>query len=103
MSELTEELSTVQAQREHLLSVQAANEKELQQLRLSLQASQDDILKFSHDLQAAAQREKDLRQECTGATNQLEALCSDLKRCDAEKSQLIATVAETELKVSERM
>lgn len=95
VAELTEELSAVQTQRDSLLSVQAESQEEVQHVKHSLQTSQAELLKFQEDLSSAAQRESDLRQQCAEAAQQLESPCSN-----SEKSQLMATIAETELKVS---
>ncbi|XP_042246242.1 centromere-associated protein E isoform X5 [Thunnus maccoyii] len=99
--ELTEELCAVQSQRDSLLSAQAVGQEEAQQLRDFLQTSQDQIIKIQADLSAAAQRENDLNQQCADATQQLESLRSDLEHCDAEKSQLMATIKETDLRLEE--
>lgn len=99
--ELTEELCAVQTQRDGLLSTQAQCQEEAQQLRDSLQTSQDEILKIRADFSAAALREKELSQQCADVTQQLDSLRSDLERRDAEKSQLTATIEETGLKVSD--
>ncbi|XP_067427601.1 centromere-associated protein E isoform X5 [Thunnus thynnus] len=99
--ELTEELCAVQSQRDSLLSAQAVGQEEAQQLRDCLQTSQDQIIKIQADLSAAAQRENDLNQQCADATQQLESLRSDLEHSDAEKSQLMATIKETGLRLEE--
>eukprot|EP00064_Thunnus_orientalis_P011023 superscaffoldBa00001553_g11053 len=99
--ELTEELCAVQSQRDSLLSAQAVGQEEAQQLRDCLQTSQDQIIKIQADLSAAAQRENDLNQQCADATQQLESLRSDLEHSDAEKSQLMATIKETDLRLEE--
>lgn len=97
---LTEELRAVQAHRDGLLSTQAQRQEEAQQLRDSLQASQEEILKIQADCGATALREKELRQQCADVAEQLDSLRSDLQRHDAEKGQLMATIEETGLKVS---
>ncbi|KAM7394940.1 hypothetical protein PAMA_006602 [Pampus argenteus] len=99
--ELTEELCAVQSQRDSLLSAQAVGQEEAQQLRGCLQASQDEIIKIQAEFSASAQRENDLNQQCTDATLQLESLRSDVERSDAEKSQLMATIEETGLRLEE--
>ncbi|XP_069561964.1 centromere-associated protein E isoform X2 [Brachyistius frenatus] len=78
--ELNEELGAVQTQRDNLLCV---HEDEAQQLRDSLQTSQQ-------ELSAAALRETELSQHCADVTQQLESLRSDLQRLDAERSRLTA-------------
>ncbi|XP_062293699.1 centromere-associated protein E [Scomber scombrus] len=99
--ELTEELCAVQSQRDDLLSAQAGGQEEAQQLRDSLQTSQDEILRIQADLSAAAQRAHELSQQFADATQQLEALRSHLEHSDEEKNQLMATNKETDLKLEE--
>ncbi|KAM7367519.1 hypothetical protein PAMP_013810 [Pampus punctatissimus] len=99
--ELTEELCAVQSQRDSLLSAQAVGQEEAQQLTGCLQASQDEIIKIQAELGASAQRENDLNQQCADATRQLESLRSEVERSDAEKSQLMATIEETGLRLEE--
>ncbi|XP_071384535.1 centromere-associated protein E [Centroberyx affinis] len=99
--ELTEELCTVQTQRDGLLSTQAHSQEEAQQLRESLQTAQDGIIRVQGELSAAELREKDLSQRCADATEQLDTLRSDLERSDAEKSQILATAEETGLRLDE--
>ncbi|KAM9331712.1 centromere-associated protein E-like [Pholidichthys leucotaenia] len=82
VSELTEELRTVQTQRDNLLSVQAQYAEEAQQLRASLHTSQDEMLN----------REEELSQQCADVTQQLH-------RCDAERTQLMASMEEKTLKL----
>ncbi|XP_028262364.1 centromere-associated protein E isoform X2 [Parambassis ranga] len=101
VSELTEELFAVQSQRDNQLSVQAKYQEEAQQLRDSLQASQDEILRIQADLSAAALREEELSQQCATMTQQLESLHSEQERSGAEKSQLIAAAEEKGLKLEE--
>lgn len=96
---LTEELRAVQTHRDDLLSTQTQFQEEAQQLRDSLQASQEEILRIQADCGAAALRERELSQQCADVTQQLDSVRSDLQRCDAEKSQLMATIEETGLKV----
>lgn len=98
--ELTEELCAVETHKDSLLSAQAQCQEEAQQLRDSLQTSQDEILKTQADLSAAVLREKELSQQCVDVTQQLDSLRSNLERSDVEKSQLMATIEETGLKVS---
>lgn len=98
--DVTEELCAVQSQRDNLLSAEVQCQEEAQQLRDSLQASQDEILKIQAELNAAVLREKELSQQCADVTQQLDCLRSDLERSDAERSQLKASVEEKDLKVS---
>lgn len=100
MSELTEELFAVQIQRDRLLSSQADSQEESQQLRDSLQASQQEILKLQEGVSAAGLRENNLSQRCGEATEQLDLLRSDLERSHAERNQLMASVEETHFSVS---
>ncbi|XP_038582390.1 centromere-associated protein E isoform X5 [Micropterus salmoides] len=100
--ELTEELCAVETHKDSLLSAQAQCQEEAQQLRDSLQTSQDEILKTQADLSAAVLREKELSQQCVDVTQQLDSLRSNLERSDVEKSQLMATIEETGLKLEER-
>lgn len=74
--ELTEELCAVQTHRDNLLSAQTLHQDEAQQLRDSLQTSQDENLKIRADFSAAVLREQELSQ------------------------QLMVTIEETGLKVS---
>ncbi|KAM3861530.1 uncharacterized protein ACN63O_014984 [Diretmus argenteus] len=99
--ELTEELCAVRTQRDSLLSTEAQTQEEAQQLRDSLQTSQDEFLKLQGDLSSTELREKDLIQRCADATEQLAMLRSDLERSHAEKSQLLATAEETSLRLDE--
>lgn len=101
--ELTEELCTVQTQRDSLISAQAQYQEEAQQLRSSLQTSQDEILKIQADLTAAALRENELSQQCADVTQQLDSLRTDLESSDAERSHLMASIQEIRLKVSYRI
>lgn len=103
MCGLTEELCAVQSERDNLLSAQAGSQEEAQQLRDSLQTCQDEILRIQADLGAAIQREHELNQQCADTTQQLESLRSHLDNSDAEKSQLMATIEETGLKVRYRL
>ncbi|XP_026174621.1 centromere-associated protein E isoform X2 [Mastacembelus armatus] len=98
--ELTEELCTAQTHRDGLLSAQAECQEEAQQLRGSLQMSQDAIHKLQADLSAATQREKELRKQCTDLMQNLDSLHSDLKQSDGERSQLMTTIEETGLKLN---
>ncbi|KAM9840829.1 centromere-associated protein E [Aulostomus maculatus] len=84
VSQLTEELSDVQTQRDSLLSLQAVSQEEVHQLRDRLQTSQEEVLKIQDELRAAVDRE------------------NDLKHTDAEKCQLMATIEEKALKLEER-
>ncbi|KAF7649917.1 hypothetical protein LDENG_00133800 [Lucifuga dentata] len=95
VNELTEELCAIQTQRDALLSTQTDVQEETQQLRDALQAAQQEILKTQEELNAAALREKDLRQRCVEATERLDSLRSDLERSHAEKSHLTASVEES--------
>ncbi|XP_071334449.1 centromere-associated protein E isoform X3 [Trachinotus anak] len=99
--ELSEELCTVQTERDSLLSARAQCQDEAQQLRGSLQTSQDQVLKIQADLSAANQREADLRQQCADVTQQLNSLHSNLERLDSERSQLMANYEERGLKLSQ--
>ncbi|XP_051265824.1 centromere-associated protein E isoform X5 [Dicentrarchus labrax] len=99
--ELTEKLCAVETHRNSLLSTQAQCQEEAQQLRDSLQTSQDEILKIQADLSAAALREEELSQQCADLTQQLDSLRLDLECSDAEKSQNMATIEETGLKLEE--
>ncbi|KAM3861526.1 uncharacterized protein ACN63O_014979 [Diretmus argenteus] len=99
--ELTEELCAVRTQRDSLLSTEAQTQEEAQHLRDSLQTSQDEFLKLQGDLSSTELREKDLIQRCADATEQLAMLRSDLERSHAEKSQLLATAEETNLRLDE--
>ncbi|GLD65996.1 centromere-associated protein E, partial [Lates japonicus] len=99
--ELTEELCTVQTQRDSLISAQAQYQEEAQQLRSSLQTSQDEILKNQADLTAAALRENELSQQCADVTQQLASLRTDLESSDAERSHLMASIQEIRLKLEE--
>ncbi|XP_035534959.1 centromere-associated protein E [Morone saxatilis] len=99
--ELTEKLCTIETHRNSLLSTQAQCQEEAQQLRDSLQTSQDEILKIQADLSAAALREKELSQQCADVTQQLDSLRLDLECSVAEKSQIMATIEETGLKLEE--
>ncbi len=100
MCKLTDELHGVETQRDVLLSAQAQCQEEAQQLRDSLQTSQDDILKIQADLSVAVLREKELGQQCDDAAQQLDSLRSDLERSEAERSQLRGAIEEKSLKVS---
>lgn len=97
--DLSEELQVVKSQRDGLLSVQAEGQEEAQQLRDSLQTSQEEILKIQADLQASALREGKLGQQCADATQQLDSLRSDLKQACTERSQLMASLDERDMKV----
>ncbi|KAM9339637.1 LOW QUALITY PROTEIN: centromere-associated protein E [Symphorus nematophorus] len=99
--ELTEELCAVQTHRDSLLSSQAQCQEEAQQLRDSLQTSQEEIVKIQADFSAAALREEELRQQCADVTQQLDSLRSDWEHTDAERSQLTATIEEKGLKLQE--
>ncbi|XP_022620519.1 centromere-associated protein E [Seriola dumerili] len=99
--ELTEELCTVKTERDSLLSAHSHCQEEAQQLRGSLQTSQDEIQKIEADLRAAAQRETELSHQCADVTQQLESLHSDLQRLDSERSQLMAINEERALKLSQ--
>ncbi|XP_029903592.1 centromere-associated protein E isoform X7 [Myripristis murdjan] len=101
VSELTEELCSVQTQRDSLLSAQAQSQEEVEQLRDSLQTSQDEIIRIQGDLGTAELREQDLSQRFAAATEQLERFRSELEHSEAEKSQLLATVEETHLRLDE--
>lgn len=102
--ELTEELCAVQSQRDRLLSAQAVGQGEAQQLTDYLHTSHNEIVKIqADDLCGAAQRENDLNQQCADATQQLESLRSHLEHSDVEKSQLMATIQETDLRVRYRI
>ncbi|XP_027131713.1 centromere-associated protein E-like [Larimichthys crocea] len=61
--ELTEELCAVQTHRDNLLSAQTLHQDEAQQLRDSLQTSQDENLKIRADFSAAVLREQELSQQ----------------------------------------
>lgn len=100
VNELTEELDAVQTQRDSMLTAQAQFQEEAQQLRGSLQTSQDEILKIQAGLSAAALREEELSQQCCDVTQQLDSLRLELECCNAERSQLMATIEETASKVS---
>uniref|UniRef100_A0A667XU91 Centromere-associated protein E n=1 Tax=Myripristis murdjan TaxID=586833 RepID=A0A667XU91_9TELE len=106
VSELTEELCSVQTQRDSLLSAQAQSQEEVEQLRDSLQTSQDEIIRIQGDLGTAELREQDLSQRFAAATEQLERFRSELEHSEAEKSQLLATLqsvrAERDSLLSER-
>lgn len=93
-------MCTLETERDGLLSAQTQCQEEAEQLRSSLQTSQDEILQIQADLSAAAQREEELRQQCADVTQQLDSLHSDLGRSDTEKSQLMAINEERGLKVS---
>lgn len=97
---MTEELGAVQTQRDSLLTAQAQCQEEAQQLRGSLQTSQDEILNIQAGLSAAAVREEELIAQCADVTQKLDSLRSELQRCDAERSQLMATTEDTASKVS---
>ncbi|XP_056260485.1 centromere-associated protein E isoform X3 [Seriola aureovittata] len=99
--ELTEELCTVKTERDSLLSAHSHCQEEAQQLRGSLQTSQDEIQKMEADRRAAAQRETELSHQCADVTQQLDSLQSDLQRLDSEKSQLMAVNEERALKLSQ--
>ncbi|KAI3364122.1 hypothetical protein L3Q82_010799, partial [Scortum barcoo] len=99
--DLTEELCAVKTYKDSLLSAKAQCQEEAQQLRDSLQASQDEVLKIQTDLSAAALREKELSQRCADVTQQLDSLHSELEHSDAEKSQLKAATEETLLKLNQ--
>ncbi|KAG7239171.1 hypothetical protein INR49_029922 [Caranx melampygus] len=99
--ELTEELCTLETEKDGLLAANTQCQEEARQLKSSLQTSQDEILKIQADLSAAAQREEKLMQQCADATQQLDSLHSDLERSDSEKSQLMAISEERCLKLSQ--
>uniref|UniRef100_A0AAQ6IUF4 Centromere-associated protein E n=1 Tax=Anabas testudineus TaxID=64144 RepID=A0AAQ6IUF4_ANATE len=101
VNELTEELDAVQTQRDSMLTAQAQFQEEAQQLRGSLQTSQDEILKIQAGLSAAALREEELSQQCCDVTQQLDSLRLELECCNAERSQLMATIEETASKLKE--
>ena len=95
VGELTEELKAVQTQKDSLLSAQAQCQEEAQQLRESLQMSEEENLRIRAELCAAAQREKELSQQCDDVTQQLDSLHS-------ERSQPLACIEERDLKVGNR-
>ncbi|KAF3702525.1 Centromere-associated protein E Centromere protein E [Channa argus] len=100
--ELAEELGAVQTQRDNLLTAHAQCEKEAQQLRASLQMSQDEIVKIQADLSAsAALKEEELSEQCAGLTQQLDSLRLHLERCEVERSQLVSSIEETDMKLEE--
>ncbi|KAK2856612.1 hypothetical protein Q5P01_005347 [Channa striata] len=99
--ELKEELGAVQTQRDNLVTAHTQSEEQAQQLRASLQMSQDEIVKIQADLSAnAALREAELTQ-CADLTQQLDSLRSHLERSEAERSQLVASIEETNMKLEE--
>ncbi|XP_047439453.1 LOW QUALITY PROTEIN: centromere-associated protein E-like [Mugil cephalus] len=99
--DLTEELSTVQTQRDNLLSAEVQCQEEAQQLRDSLQASQDEIVRVQAELNAAVLGEKELNRQFADVTQQLDSLRSDLERSNAERNQLMASVEDKDLKLEE--
>ncbi|CAJ1077526.1 centromere-associated protein E isoform X5 [Xyrichtys novacula] len=85
--ELTEELCATQTQRDGLISAQTQSQEEAQQLRDSLQASQEEILSAREEVSAATLREEQLRE-------QLESVQSSLENSEAEKNLLNTAVEE---------
>lgn len=97
---MTEELQTVKNQMDDLLSNQAQSEQDTQELRDVLQTSKEEVLKVQADLGVCVQREKELKQQCDDATQQLDLLHSELEQSEAERSKLFAFLEERDAKVS---
>ncbi|XP_034555301.1 centromere-associated protein E isoform X5 [Notolabrus celidotus] len=92
--ELTEELCATQTHRDSLISAQTQSQEEAQQLRDSLQTSQEEILNTQAELSAAALREEQLRE-------QMESLRSELESSEAERGRLDTAVEEKHSELTE--